>query len=241
MKKRLFGIIITSIMLTASPAMAGYTVFTPGIDGTPYTAAQAETSFLSGYSSTQTETFENFTGSAYLDKPINSYGGLDIAFGTITGGLNTAGYIANASSIQGTTGETPLDDLYLSNGDPTSQTKAKGDLTLALDGSYRALGFYATDWQDIGGSVDLLVSGDGWSDVISISVRDYIGSLVNDTMVYFSFYFDEAFDSVTFKASGNDGYGIDNLSVGAPTPIPGAIWLLGSGLLGLVGIRRRFA
>lgn len=28
--------------------------------------------------------------------------------------------------------------------------------------------------------------------------------------------------------------------VGAPVPIPGAVWLLGSGLIGLIGIRRRF-
>jgi hypothetical protein len=26
----------------------------------------------------------------------------------------------------------------------------------------------------------------------------------------------------------------------APVPIPGAVWLLGSGLIGLIGIRRRF-
>ena len=28
-------------------------------------------------------------------------------------------------------------------------------------------------------------------------------------------------------------------AVGAPVPVPGAIWLLGSGLIALVGIRRR--
>ena len=32
---------------------------------------------------------------------------------------------------------------------------------------------------------------------------------------------------------------LDNLTY-APTPIPGAIWLLGSGLVGLVGLRRKF-
>jgi uncharacterized membrane protein len=29
-------------------------------------------------------------------------------------------------------------------------------------------------------------------------------------------------------------------AIPAPVPIPGAVWLLGSGLIGLVGIRRRF-
>ena len=32
--------------------------------------------------------------------------------------------------------------------------------------------------------------------------------------------------------------GVDNVSA-TPTPIPAAAWLLGSGLVGLVGVRRR--
>ncbi len=34
-------------------------------------------------------------------------------------------------------------------------------------------------------------------------------------------------------------FGVDNIDVLAPVPIPGALWLLGSGLLGLFAIRRR--
>ena len=37
-----------------------------------------------------------------------------------------------------------------------------------------------------------------------------------------------------------DGYDIDAVKVNS-TPIPGAAWLLGSGLIGLVGLRRRFS
>lgn len=37
-----------------------------------------------------------------------------------------------------------------------------------------------------------------------------------------------------------DGFDIDAVKVSA-TPLPGALWLLGSGLVGLVGLRRRFS
>jgi len=37
------------------------------------------------------------------------------------------------------------------------------------------------------------------------------------------------------------GGGLNELQAyGQPVPIPGAVWLLGSGLIGLVGLRRRF-
>ncbi|WP_419779396.1 VPLPA-CTERM sorting domain-containing protein [Maridesulfovibrio sp.] len=38
--------------------------------------------------------------------------------------------------------------------------------------------------------------------------------------------------------SSGDGFDINAVSV-SPTPIPGAIWILGAGLAGLIGVRRR--
>jgi len=56
-----------------------------------------------------------------------------------------------------------------------------------------------------------------------------------------SFFFTAADDVTTLMfdgiTAGAYGAAIDNIRVGA-VPIPGAVWLLGSGILGLVGIRR---
>ena len=42
--------------------------------------------------------------------------------------------------------------------------------------------------------------------------------------------------------AGSENIFIDNVAVeGSPVPVPAAVWLLGSGLLGLIGIRRRNA
>lgn len=61
------------------------------------------------------------------------------------------------------------------------------------------------------------------SDVISVDNRHYYNSAELDRPDY-------AFEYRDFETN------TDNL---APVPIPGAVWLLGSGLLGLIGIRRR--
>jgi hypothetical protein len=42
-----------------------------------------------------------------------------------------------------------------------------------------------------------------------------------------------------FPGGGNDRFFIDNLSADAVVPVPAAIWLLGSGLIGLVSVARR--
>jgi len=45
---------------------------------------------------------------------------------------------------------------------------------------------------------------------------------------------DTLYTKVDFVGNAN---GVDNLS---PVPLPGAVWLLGAGLIGLVGVRRKF-
>jgi hypothetical protein len=55
--------------------------------------------------------------------------------------------------------------------------------------------------------------------------------------VYQAFYFAQA---ETFAAPAPGQNGLSFYSIyGSPVPIPGAVWLLGSGLLGLLGVKRK--
>lgn len=52
--------------------------------------------------------------------------------------------------------------------------------------------------------------------------------------------FELLFSNLGYVDDGElDVYAVTVTALGTPTPIPGAVWLFGSGLVGLVGIRRR--
>ena len=73
--------------------------------------------------------------------------------------------------------------------------------------------------------------------------RDNIGEeLFNDMVANNKFYWwfaEETFSSDTFKLY-DATLTINGTEAESPVPIPGAAWLLGSGLVGLMGIKRRF-
>jgi hypothetical protein len=73
---------------------------------------------------------------------------------------------------------------------------------------------------------------------------DQISNIIADQ--FWGFYSPTPFSTVVFKEGTLSGsqetyYSVDlAMCVTQPVPIPAAAWLLGSGLIGLVGIRRRF-
>ena len=84
-------------------------------------------------------------------------------------------------------------------------------------------------------------------DTIKVTVNDQSGDHVYSVIVdnpYYSF-FGITTDSgliTSIQFTPNVGWvGIDNFSYGNQVPIPAAIWLFGSGLIGLVRFRKRFA
>ncbi|MBF0413330.1 MAG: VPLPA-CTERM sorting domain-containing protein [Desulfamplus sp.] len=81
-----------------------------------------------------------------------------------------------------------------------------------------------------------------------------IVSLGNTTLINHNMAYNEGFQTYTttflvdsettlsFEGLGNDNMGLllDNVVLsGTPTPVPAAVWLLGSGLAGLVALRRK--
>ncbi|MGE4292040.1 MAG: hypothetical protein AB7E32_07515 [Desulfovibrio sp.] len=203
---------------------ASASVITPAWATGATDAANLEASFFGGYSNVTTEDFSSFG--------TNDQGPLNLAVGTLTGG----GYVGDNTTPQFGTGEFSVgSDLnYWSDGTPGS-TDGKSTFTLSFTTPVAAFGFYATDLQDIGGEVLLTFSTAGGD--VTLNLFDLVGAQASGTLNYFAFSSDSAISSVTFHASGNDGYAVDNISTA--TPIPGAVWLLGSGLLSLVGLRRR--
>ncbi len=104
---------------------------------------------------------------------------------------------------------------------------------------------FATPITAFGGKWDLSEWGAG----VGITLRsdgNVIGTIRNPfENRFFGFTSTTPFDSVRLVAGKQDAegsnleaYTLDNL-VYAPVPIPPAVWLLGSGLIGLMGLRRR--
>jgi hypothetical protein len=106
---------------------------------------------------------------------------------------------------------------------------------------------YAPGTKAVGFWLDLSIGGPGTGINMYINDTNTLVMSVPNTATggFYGFVNDTAFTGVKFADGGQAGgwqetyYGIDmNLSA-APVPIPGALFLLGPGLLGLVGLRRR--
>lgn len=123
----------------------------------------------------------------------------------------------------------------------SSQSERKGIFSLTITNTGQAawgdFHFYLDDTS----TVIFRVEGDYPS-------MDGIGAYnvnVTDFILDFEFYADPVYhnDSVTFNVyTDNTASGFDFFNMGieaTPVPIPAAVWLFGSGLIGLVGLLRK--
>jgi hypothetical protein len=130
---------------------------------------------------------------------------------------------------------------------PANSSSGSVTITLAPGGSYYT--YFGLWW----GSMDSYNTITFYKDGVktqSFTGSDVIGYLYGSTQtangnqyspytnMYVNFLGLQEFNSVQMTSTSY-AFEADNLSVGNPVPIPTAYWLLGSGLIGLIGIRRR--
>jgi hypothetical protein len=212
MLKKLALMIVSAYMFAVTPASAGLTTFTN--EGTFNTAI--------GGTSLTVEGFE-----------------------TLTLGLASGPYVSGGVSMNTTSGDTfgnTSVNLVTEGARAENwQQNADGDITFTFAAGIDAFGIDITDFgYPSTNTMNVSVNGGTFFDMFA----GHSGGVGN--LLFLGLYNDmTAFTTVTFSdtASSADGIGLDRLQYGMvdvpQVPVPAAIWLFGTALIGLVGFSKR--
>lgn len=165
------------------------------------------------------------------------------AFDLATGALSTidfeSGIPAGVSASGGVIGDASVvcstPDLHCYATSPISVYRNNG-ATFAFESPIDSFGAYFTGWQLDGQTITIGYSNGGTA-VLDMPAGNFAGGTV-----FFGFTdVGASITNITYFAGNpdSDAVGIDDVRFGTVVPIPAAIWLFGSGLLGLVGVARR--
>ena len=207
-------------------------------------ADAAMSSFLSGVSLKGQETFEGYKawdGKSGTTNPSNTKVGSFTAFGTKGSGQSVVG---DPTKLQVRSDDTMPWGRYSTSGSTVGGQWLDSNDNLGTKweigglGKFDTLAFYVLDAADVGGKFSIKVG-----DTVFSNLAGARGRLKNGNIQLVKIMLSEAVSKLTIELMhdrANDGFGIDGASVGlSPVPLPPAMLLLGSGLAGLVVLRRR--
>ena len=112
----------------------------------------------------------------------------------------------------------------------------QNSIEIDLAGVFSITGFTVQADDNDAYRIEYKLGGSDWATAWDIPAPGGWGLITSSTLV-------SPFlaDALRFSATGGDNfYSVSEIQAfGAPVPVPGALWLMGSGLLGLLGLRRR--
>ena len=204
-------------------------------------ANAAQSSFLGtlqpGYA---TDNFESYDVATDFNDQTTSFassvGTFDVtqpAFNSPTDKCNDEGFQCGAGIAVLNDDETPFNGRFATSPSQWLDSMDAQSVKFTPNAENNAVGFFMTDPNDSGGRFSINGSDFAFSDVFG-------KSLGSGGLFYISLFDNEGLDSFEIHSNDpNDGYGIDDVTVGR-VPEPGTLALLGLGLAGLgFSYRRR--